>query len=472
MKNRYLFISDLHLCDVENHADGWKAYKRSEFLVDGELDGLVKRFMKEQPQDIEACKGGEGKLTLVLNGDVFDFDLVDSVPEDPPWPVTQLERSRCLNATAPKSVYKIKKILADHPQFIKTLAAFIAGGHRVVYIMGNHDREFHFKEVQEVFTGAVSAELASQGKVLPGDAIRYEPWFYYVPGEIYAEHGNQYDYYSSFQYLLVPEVKVMKEKILALPMGNLTNRYLMCRMGFFNPFSTDFILNIFSYIKHWMKYYMFSRRNLFLNWFFGSFLVMLELIKEKRRLIIKKPDEYRFKLQEAARDSGLAMASVIKLGQLHKAPITSRFYRIVREFWLDRITLALLMLGGTITLALVSIPLWVKLMVPLSAFPLFFFIYEWLARGDSIFTVDQKIPHDARKVAEIVGVKAVIFGHTHKPCNIPLSAGISYINTGTWAPIWEGEEQKTPLPGLRNYAIVTSFWEQDRPIAVEFGSWC
>ena len=34
MGNRYLVLSDLHLCDVEEHADGWKAYKREKYLFD------------------------------------------------------------------------------------------------------------------------------------------------------------------------------------------------------------------------------------------------------------------------------------------------------------------------------------------------------------------------------------------------------------------------------------------------------
>ena len=36
MGNRYLIVSDLHLCDVEDHSDGWKAYKNSRYRFDRE----------------------------------------------------------------------------------------------------------------------------------------------------------------------------------------------------------------------------------------------------------------------------------------------------------------------------------------------------------------------------------------------------------------------------------------------------
>ena len=35
MANRYLVVSDLHLCDVEDNPDGWMAYKSARYLFDG-----------------------------------------------------------------------------------------------------------------------------------------------------------------------------------------------------------------------------------------------------------------------------------------------------------------------------------------------------------------------------------------------------------------------------------------------------
>ena len=81
MGNRYLVVSDLHLVDVEEHEDGWKAYKGARYFFNKELDGLVKSFVKEST-------GGD-RLTLILNGDIIDLDMVTSTPEQAPWDVSR-----------------------------------------------------------------------------------------------------------------------------------------------------------------------------------------------------------------------------------------------------------------------------------------------------------------------------------------------------------------------------------------------
>ncbi|MCB9598308.1 MAG: metallophosphoesterase, partial [Sandaracinaceae bacterium] len=145
--NRYLVVSDLHLCDVEDHPDGWKAHKAGRFVPDEELRQLFEKFVEE-------AREGDA-LTLVLNGDVLDFDLVTAVPEAPPWPLRALERSFGLDATEAKSRWKLDRVLADHETFLGALAAFAAAGHRIVYVIGNHDREVHFPAVKQGFVEAV-----------------------------------------------------------------------------------------------------------------------------------------------------------------------------------------------------------------------------------------------------------------------------------------------------------------------------
>ena len=139
-RNAYLIVSDLHLTDVEDNSDGWKAYKGSRYVFDPAFGELVRRFVdRAEP---------ETPLTLILNGDTFDFDLITAVPDDPPWPVSRTERRYGLEPTEPKSVFKIKCILEDHPDFIRALAEFAILGHRIVCLFGNHDRELEFEAVQ------------------------------------------------------------------------------------------------------------------------------------------------------------------------------------------------------------------------------------------------------------------------------------------------------------------------------------
>ncbi|MBI5480087.1 MAG: metallophosphoesterase [Deltaproteobacteria bacterium] len=459
MARRYLVVSDLHLCDVEDHPDGWKRYKRQSYVFDDEFAALLDDFL---------AAGGD-EFTLVLNGDIFDFDLVSAVPDDPPFPVSRAERRRGLDATAAKSRWKLERVLAHHPRFVAALAEFLARGHEVVYVLGNHDREVHFPAVRAALEAALQRAGAAPAAAPPGfrPRFRIEEWFYYVPGELYAEHGHQYDYYSSFRHLLAPTVEVGGEQVVAVPMGNLSNRYLLSRMGFFNPHTGEYILNIFRYLAHWVRHYAWSRRGLVVPWLWGSLVVMATLLNLKRKLL-PTPATQVAGLAETARRYALPAETTAALWGLQRPPITERFFRIIREFWIDRLLIAVLMTGGTIALALVPIPLWIKLMVPLSSFPLLYFIYEWLARGETIFSIEKKLPGYARQIAALLPTQVVTFGHTHVPRLIPLDDAVAFVDTGTWAPITRPRDDTRLAPGYHKYLVVEPGGA--RP-CLKFGCW-
>jgi hypothetical protein len=458
MANRYLVVSDLHLCDVEDNPDGWMAYKSSRYLFDGEFAELLKDFQRR------AAPGDA--LTLVLNGDVFDFDLISEVPADPPWPVSPAERYHGLRSTASKSAWKLELILGHHSWFLMALADFLCAGHRVVYVMGNHDREMHFPEVRGVLHDQLHIAARGKGKDFDPGQIRYEPWFFYQAGEIYAEHGQQYDYYTSFRNLLCPVVEGRQGPMLALPMGNLSNRYLMTRMGFFNPFATDYIRNLFSYLWHWLRHYAFSRRSLALAWLAGSLVVLGKLLATKKRQL-RRPKSCPEILEDISTRTRLPPDTLAALESLQRPPIANRFFRMAREFWMDRLVLFVMMVGGTIALALVPIPLWIKLMVPLCVFPLVFFIYESFAHGETVFSAEHEIPAVARQVARLIDAPVVAFGHDHVPRLLPIDRQSTFVDTGTWAPILN--ERGDLAAGYRNYLVAV--FEEGRPPALHFSSW-
>ena len=446
MTNRYLVVSDLHLCDIEDHPDGWKRHKSSRFVYDDEFNGMVADFVAEaRPGDT---------LTLVLNGDIFDFDLVTEIPADGRFAVRSIERLYGMDATEQKSAWKLARMLQDHPVFVAGLAKLIAAGHRVVLIAGNHDREFFYPAVQSVLVDAVREALHALGHHLSegDDQLMIAQWFFYVPGEIYIEHGHQYDFYSAYRYNLDPTVVKRGETIMALPMGNLSNRYLLSNMGTFNPHATDFILSLGGYIRHWLKHYAFTRRSILFTWLFGSFRALFAMLGTRRRLHARPPQRYDERKDAEGARFGISAQTVRELYNLRIEPITSRVFKMVREFWIDRLVLALLMTSGTIALALSPIPLWIKLMVPLAAFPTVWFIFQWFAGTDTALSLKVEGPKNALEIAKLLPARAVVFGHTHEPTVIPLAQGITFVNCGTWAPTWDAAGAL--LPGLRNYAYV------------------
>jgi len=345
-------------------------------------------------------------------------------------------------------------------------------------VLGNHDRELHFSAVRAVLVEAITSRLAALGQPLAPGALRFEPWFFYVRGRLYAEHGQQYDDYTSFRYLLWPVLPEKAGPTLALPMGNVTNRYLMGRMGYFNPHASDYILNVYRYFLHWLRLYAFSRRGLFFVWLLGSLRVVARMLVTKG-LLRKAPAEQERQLEEVARQSGVSLEEARALAALQHKPITSRMFRLLRELWVDRAAIAVAMTTGTVALALSPAPLWTKLMLPLSVFPLVYLVYEALAEGGTIFTIEKEIPRRARQIAAVLPARVVTFGHTHKPRQFPLSGQTTFVDTGTWAPVtqepnrWRVHGKIQPrvmVPGLRNYLLVT--FHEDRPDPeLVFGSW-
>ncbi len=443
--DRYLIVSDLHLCDVEDHADGWKAYKSARFVFDDELAERVERFAARAAPD--------DRSTLVLNGDVFDFDLVTATPPEPPWPVTRNERQRGLAPTEPKSAWKLEHLLRDHPVFVRMLARLAAAGHRIVYVLGNHDRELHFPRVRAVLVDALRAAAAAEGRSLPAEPLRFEDWFFYEPGRLYAEHGQQYDLYTSYRWILAPVYPRRGGEQLTIPMGNLSNRYLMSGMGYFNPHATDYILNLYSYLAHWFRYYAFSKHSLAWNWLRGSITAVRSLLRVKRKNL-RRPADYDERRRALAERAGIAPACLTGLERLARPPITTRVFRIFREFWLDRLLLFGAMVLGTVALALLPLPLWVQLMVPLTGFPLLFFIYELLAHGETVHGVGSRLPSFARQIVELLPARVVVFGHTHQPRILPLGRGVTFVDSGTWAPIWDKGPERRLTPGYRNWVEV------------------
>jgi UDP-2,3-diacylglucosamine pyrophosphatase LpxH len=444
--DRYLIISDLHLCDVEEHPDGWKFFKSGRYLVDAHVSALVDRFLR-------AARPGD-RTTLLLNGDVFDFDLVTALPDGPaPWKISWVERRCGLAPTAEKSAWKLRHVLDHHPEFVATLARVIAGGGRVVYVLGNHDREMHFAAARSELTAAIAGRLAAGGATWNGEGLTVEPWFFHVPGLLYAEHGNQYDPFTAYRDVLCPTVDVAGEERLALPMGNLSNRYLLGRIGRFNPFDGDYIRSAASYALHWLRYYAFSKRSLVANWFLGALLVFATLVRT--RGLSPRPGPAPG--GESSRAPGdLDPAQIEDLRTLQCRPVAERTFRMARELWLDRVTLWLAFAAGVVALVAAPTPLWLDAAVSLVGVPLLSATYERIVARDSIFDVRRLMVERADEIARRLGVGLVTFGHDHVPKVARLSTGATFVDSGTWAPITTADAARDLVPGHRTYVVVVA----------------
>jgi hypothetical protein len=243
-------ISDIHLCEHEPESGLWMRYRQAPYAPDGEIAEMLDALR-------ESVRGDE--LSLILNGDVFDFDAprvvgTESVHHDLP-------------RSAEHAVPTIEAILRDHAVFVAALGRVVADGHTVVFVSGNHDAQLTLPEVRRVVEARViAAAREARGRALEDDTplaarVVFRSWFHRTPDGIVVEHGHQYDSYCSFRYPMSPFGRDPRE--IQPTMGSLVARHMSARMGYFNPHvDSSYMLSALGYLIHWARYYLFSRRSL------------------------------------------------------------------------------------------------------------------------------------------------------------------------------------------------------------------
>ncbi len=136
-----------------------------DFIADRKLASLI--------QELAARKH---PVDLVFNGDTFDFLKCPSQV----LPHSVYPR----HITASVSLAKIRLIHQAHASVFKALAQFVnANGKKVYFILGNHDPDLVYPEVQEEI------------RRLLGDssAVKF-PGLRYTEKGVHVEHGHQYDF--------------------------------------------------------------------------------------------------------------------------------------------------------------------------------------------------------------------------------------------------------------------------------------
>ncbi len=253
-------MSDLHL--GEGMLQSEPRYSPTEdFFCD-------KQFAKFLEYLRERYREDPSGLVLVFNGDVFDFLTVIRVPSADEakrrgFVVTSSEDQFGLNPTAEKSVYKLDIIAAGHPVFFRALARFVAAGHRVEILRGNHDLELHFDAVRKRILDHLTRFDEGPSMAEARARVRFHEWFYLEPGRVYIEHGNQYDSANSTRYPLRPLLSSRRwwtkgdEEALDYPLGSIFVRFFYNRVRRIDPY-TPRLLSFEQYLDFIRRYNIFD----------------------------------------------------------------------------------------------------------------------------------------------------------------------------------------------------------------------
>ncbi|MBI5515183.1 MAG: hypothetical protein HY909_15510 [Deltaproteobacteria bacterium] len=405
-------MSDVHLCEGLAGSGPWMRWRQKTLFPDDEFNALVDALLG-------SLAAPEDSLELVFNGDLFDFDASRVIEGD--------VRFEDLPRTEAVAVELLERVLNDHTGYVQALGRLLAGGHRVVFISGNHDPQLTFPAVrQRLRERLVKASEDPSAR----DRVLFRAWFHQSHG-VHVEHGNQYDPYCSFRYPMTPADP--KDRMIPPTVGSIAFRYLASRMGYFNPHVEEtFMLGLTGYLSHWARNYLFTRRSLGVTWAWGSVQVVLQTALHRAR---DTPERRRENILAARGETGHPEALLEAHARLFATPADETIHRVAREFWLDRI-----LLGAVCALAVTS-PWYApkRLALPLAiGLPALFCAYELTMPAVGMENVYADIAAVAPKIAGLYGLRGVVFGHTHQPYGYNLD-GVFYGNSGSW-----GAEYPTP----------------------------
>lgn len=431
-----IVISDLHLCEAEPphpRRPLWKKYKRAELFMDEELDKFHQYLDREL----------DGPIELVLNGDIFDFDSVMAQPTEGVIKSTWLERKRGLFAEDEKSLFKMKIILRDHEKWVNSLRNFLLKGHRLIFIIGNHDIELHWPRVQKEIIKALNLPESHQSNV------RFCEWFYLSNKDTLIEHGNQYDAFTICQNPINPLIRPMTQPRVRLPFGNLAGRFMINGMGYFNPHvDSSFIRGSFKeYVEFYFKYIIKTEPFIIFTWFWGAMATLLYALREAMLPALVDPLTVVERVEFIAKKSNATTQMVRALRAVHVHPAIFHPMLVLKELWLDRAFLLMIIVAssfqfvGFVNIFVRFSPWWILLFVVL-VLP-FFIMYAQTVEASST-KLKRVMVKKITQSATITGVERVVVGHTHTEGFIDVG-GVELINCGTWSPAFKDIECTIPL---------------------------
>ncbi len=423
-------LSDIHLADAEPADPArplWRRYLRAEHFPDESL----LRFLGH----LRGLTHGE-PCALVLNGDIFDFDVVKAVPDEAAQDalgltVGWLETARGLHPEEPKSEWKMRRILAAHPTLLAGLRDFVHEGNDLVFVFGNHDLELHWPAVQDALLGALGVCEERQ------HAVRICEWFYRAGDDTLVTHGNQLDPYCLTLDPLHPTIEVLGTPRIRLPFGDQAARYLLNGMGWFNAHVEEtFSRSFAAWVRFFLSVVARQQPLLLFTWLWSALAALVVTLTEAARPARRDARSLEVRLEAVAERARATPGMVMALRELRAHPATARPWTLAKELWLDRALLLLLVVVGSFQIIaslhlLAGInPAWVSLAFGLLLVP--FFAYSATVRSDKT-EVRRLIDTHLETLCEIARVDRVVMGHTHKATQTH-RLGASYFNTGHWAP--------------------------------------
>lgn len=424
----YLLLSDVHLgSDIVTHLRPWAA--TSWLLQEAQVDARLVSMLDHHRTHHQPGR----RWRLIFAGDFLDLVGVSLTPRGPTvrTPPNAEELLHGLGSAPDHVVHKLEAIAARHPGVFAALARFVAAGHSLVIVRGNHDIELHWRAAQRALIDAILAHAPVDERHVLAARIEICPWFYAVEGLLYVEHGHEFDAMCSYGDPLMPTCVRDPRRIRSTPFSVLLRHVARPTRG----------LSSASYGYVGMGAYMILLARLGL---LGSLQIAVRYARASSRLLREcfaravdggraRVRRARLLLQRFAAQTGVSEARLHSLRALYVAPAVHSVDTIVRKLYLDRIACVLLTVAWVLG-ALVS---GFAIAALLALIPL---AYACIGRGSNVMP-KASMRDGAARIAPMFDARWVVMGHTHVPTIEQLEGEASYVNLGSWGQDDPPEEQ-------------------------------
>jgi hypothetical protein len=438
-----IILSDVHLGDKETMARN-AASRASQAR---ELSRLFD-YYRENRVD-------EKPWRLIIAGDLLDFVEVTALPSEDELNAAgiKLNRNRRkygLAGTPRESAWKLGRIVADNREVFAALAAFIMAGNELFIISGNHDANWVFAEVRDKFLDLLAA-LAPEGQGIRETItarVRFNPWFYYEPGQLWVEHGHQFDPYNSFEYVLAP-LHPRKNEV-APTIGTVAQRYLTNLISNLNPYAEN-TAGFFDYFSWLYKVQGWDGFKVLWHYLTAStrLLFMSGRLRRRKRYVAQLKAEYRL-----SRRLGIQRRAFRRLRRIQRRPLL-RSWRLTASYVnLDKMMMLMAYIAGSVYLWWMPLSLIETIVAIAVLITSLYGVVNLLSLGRKRLTRDSFFGSGA-KAAKILGVRNVVMGHQHEPYLGSIGDRVRVLGLGAWISNQGGVDVDLASAVIPSYVIVT-----------------
>lgn len=377
-------ISDLHIggaATADNSDRGFRICTHTDILSD---------FI------YSLCDRKKAFIELVINGDMVDF---------------LAERDFAAFTIDPKmAVQKLKNIVEREFQFFDSLQLFLATGHQLTILLGNHDIELALPDVQAYLRQVLKAERKNFNFVLTDTP------YIVGNGAVLIEHGNRYDEWNWVDYGALH--KLMAQQARGEKLSD-----------FRPPKGSRMVEMVINPVKE--KYRFIDLLKPETQAVLPILLALEPSSKNKISTILSIYANFRG-TEERSEDQALddelykVLGDEVEVFKEHaEVPITTR-ETSERGTWEVVTSFVDLLLRKDSSRLEKRLPALHKALSVL--------------QNDQSFNLTQESLKEYLEAAQRLseqGFKYIIFGHTHFARNVELSNGARYFNAGTWADLMQ-----------------------------------